>query len=248
MKKIGTLYLIALFAIMINACEKEDISPVNKISQPVFNPGKTYGTMSDQDGNVYKTIVIGTQTWMAENLHATTYRDGSAIPEVRAAESWNTASEGAFCTYNNTYSADTINCYGRLYNWYAVTDSRNLAPEGWHVPSLDEWVQLFDYLGGLDDGGKLKESNTTHWLNPNSGADNSTGFTALPGGMRGGDRLNGSENAPFGGAGESGIWWSSTEEPDWSAKSTQLHYGDGRASVYGYYSKESGLSIRCIKD
>jgi uncharacterized protein (TIGR02145 family) len=248
MSKLTTLSLIALIAVLLNACQKEDASPVSKISQPVFNSSKTYNTMTDQDGNIYKTIAIGTQTWMAENLRVTTYRDGTTIPELRSGQEWNTAEKGAFCNYNNTASADTILYYGRLYNWYAFTDNKNIAPEGWHVPTLEEWVQLYDHLGGLDAGGKLKEINNTHWKSPNSQADNSSGFTALPGGMRGADRFNGFENAPFGGAGESGVWWSSTEDSDWQAKSTQLHYGGGQGSVYGAISKESGLSIRCIKD
>jgi uncharacterized protein (TIGR02145 family) len=248
MKKVTILSMIALVALFINACDKEDTSPDLKISNAVFNPDKAYGTLTDQDGNEYKTITIGTQTWMAENLRATTYRDGTPITEVSDGLDWNKSTKGAFCNYNNTARADTIAIYGRLYNWYAATDNRNIAPEGWHVPTLSEWVQLYDYLGGIDAGGQLKETGTTHWLSPNGGADNSTGFTALPAGIRGADHFNGGENAPFGGAGEISVWWSSTMDYDWMAYGPQLFWGNGQGSTHGGRSKVSGLSIRCIKD
>lgn len=250
MKKVTAFSLIVLVAIMINACEKEDISPDNKISQPVFNPIKTYGTMFDQEGNMYKTIMIGTQTWMAENLRTTTYRDGTPIPEVRGIQEWNSSTSGAFCNYGNTVKEDTISIYGRLYNWHAVSDSRNIAPEGWHVPTDTEWSILYDFLGGFElAGGKLKETGTTHWLSPNLGADNNAGFTGLPGGTRTGDPFNGIGDAQFGAFGESGWWWSSSEgDIDWVAKYVMLHFGFKSASLGGTIYKENGLSIRCIKD
>lgn len=250
MKKIAILGTIALVAILLNACEKDNTSPEIKISKPVFNPVKTYGTMTDQEGNRYLTITIGTQTWMAENLRTTTYRDGTPIPEVRGNQEWNSSKSGAFCNYGNTDMEDTISVYGRLYNWHVVSDSRKIAPEGWHVPTHDEWLQLFDNLGGwLDAGGKLREAGTTHWLSPNEGADNSSGFTGLPGGMRTGDPFNGVGDAQFGAVGESGWWWSSSEgDIDWEARSVLLFSFDKSAGWGGGGFKECGLSIRCVKD
>ena len=124
---------LASAALLFNACVKDDTSPINTTNgktTAVFNPDKTYGTMTDQDGNIYKTITIGTQTWMAENLRTTKYRDGSAIPQVTADAEWIDLKTGAYCNYNNTLADDTIATFGRLYNWFAVADIRNLAPNG----------------------------------------------------------------------------------------------------------------------
>src|SRR5664280_1230387 len=115
--------------------------PTNGLTTAIFNNTKTYGTMTDQDGNEYKTITIGTQTWMAENLRTTKYRDGTVIPNISYG-AWDTHFTGAYCTYNNTNDAVSIATHGRLYNWNAVTDSRNIAPAGWHVPTDAEWTTL----------------------------------------------------------------------------------------------------------
>ena len=140
------------------------------------------GTVVDIDGNVYNTVTIGTQVWMVENLKTTKYRNGDAIPNVTGNASWVALSTGAYCWYNNdaaTYKAT----YGALYNWYAVGDSRNIAPSGWHVATDSEWTTLSTFLGGESIAGdKLKEIGTSHWLSPNTGATNSNGFTAFPGG------------------------------------------------------------------
>jgi uncharacterized protein (TIGR02145 family) len=139
-------------------------------------------TVKDFEGNVYKTITIGTQTWMADNLRTTKYRNGDAIPEVTDSSAWINLITGAYCNYNNTRNNDTIVSYGRFYNLYAVTDNRNICPTGWHVSTDAEWTTLTDYLGGASVAGdKLKEKGTTHWESPNAGATNEIGFTALPG-------------------------------------------------------------------
>lgn len=159
-------------------------NPLNGKTTAVFNPDKTYGTVTDIDGNVYKTIVIGNQTWMAENLRTTHYQNGDAIPNVTDNTTWKDLTTGAYCNYNNTTNLDTIATYGHLYNWYAVADSRNLAPKGWHVPTISDWDRLIDYLGGDTIAGyKMKEVGDLHWGSPNE-SDNSSGFTALPGGWR----------------------------------------------------------------
>ncbi len=147
-----------------------------------FNPDLTYSTLLDIEGNEYKTIQIGNQTWMAENLRTTKYNDGSSIPVVNDNISWLNLTTAAYCWYDNDISRKDI--YGALYNWHTVT-SGNLCPAGWHVPKNEEWTVLTAYLGGESvAGGKLKETGTAHW-NPNSDATNESGFTALPGGMRG---------------------------------------------------------------
>jgi uncharacterized protein (TIGR02145 family) len=157
---------------------------VNKVSIN-FNPDLIYGTMTDQEGNIYKTITIGTQTWMAENLRVTKYRNGDLIANVTGNSAWTILTTGACCTYGNTDSNDLINLYGRLYNWFAVTDSRCIAPEGWHVPTDAEWSTLTTYLGGEGvAAGKMKETGISHWAKPNTNATNESGFTALPSGSR----------------------------------------------------------------
>jgi len=170
------------------------------------------GTVTDIDGNVYKTVKIGNQWWMAENLKVTRYRNGDPIPNITDNHTWVDLSTGAYCNYNNDIS--NVATYGRLYNWYAVDESRNIAPAGWHVPTDDEWKQLEIYLGmspteadethwrGTDEGGKLKETGTTHWYSPNTGATNESGFTALPGGYR--------VSGGFSSLGFGAYFWSST--------------------------------------
>ena len=196
-------------------------------------------TVTDYDGNVYHTLTIGTQVWMAENLRVTHYRNGSIIPEVTDNTSWSALTTGAYCGYDNSTFYSDI--YGMLYNWYAVQDSRNIAPIGWHIPSDAEWTILFDYLGGeFVAGGKLKETGTTHWVSPNTGATNEKGFTALPGGIRGPDGV-------FSLLGNNGCWWSSTEDISGSAYGPIIYSGINSTSLSIYY-KNAALSVRCLKD
>jgi len=244
------LILIALVAIMFNGCKKTDstdttpvvTNPTNGKTTAVFNPNLTYGTMTDQDGNVYKTIVIGTQTWMAENLRTTKYRDGSAIPVVTSNTAWAALSTGAYCNYNNTANNDTIATFGRLYNWYAATDTRNIAPTGWHIPTDAEWTTLTTtLLGESVAGGKLKEAGTIHWTSPNTSADNSSGFTALPSGYC--YYYDGS----FGYLGYYGYWWSSTALDASGAWSRVLLCYD-RICSRNYAGKQFGFAVRLLKD
>jgi uncharacterized protein (TIGR02145 family) len=237
--------LIVSMAIVFGSCSKDDNDPssgnaTNGKTTAVFNPDLSYGTLTDQDGNTYKTITIGTQTWMAENLRTINYNDGTVIPNITDADEWAALTTGAYCNYNNTTGNDTIATYGRLYNWYAINTGK-LAPKGWHVPTNAEWTTLTDYLGGTSvAGGKLKETGITHWGNPNIGATNESGFTALPGSFR-------YPNGAFDYIGIYGIWWSSTEGV------TDYAYGQGvdnsisnLTRIYNY--KELGYSVRCLKD
>ncbi|MFA4907162.1 MAG: FISUMP domain-containing protein [archaeon] len=197
------------------------------------------GTVTDIDGNTYQTVKIGNQWWMAENLKVTHYRNGEAIPNVTDNTAWTGLTSGAYCDYdNNATNADT---YGRLYNWYAVDDSRNIAPTGWHVPTDAEWQTLVDYLGGdAVAGGKMKEMGTTHWYSPNTGATNESGFSALPGGCRG-------DSGTDYDVGHHGTWWSATERDSDSAWYRSLSYNN--SDVYRYYYREqNGFSVRCVGD
>jgi uncharacterized protein (TIGR02145 family) len=142
------------------------------------------GTVTDADGNVYRTVKIGDQWWMAENLRVAHYQSDETIPNVTDGTAWGDLNSGAYCDYNN----DTSNAvtYGHLYNWYAAAHT-GIAPDGWHVPSADDWNELIAFLGGSTDaGGRLKETLFSHWALPNTGATNESGFTGLPSGMRDG--------------------------------------------------------------
>jgi len=203
------------------------------------NLGITYGTMTDIDGNTYKTVTIGTQTWMAENLKVTKYNDGTSIPNVTDGAAWSKLTTGAYCNYNNDPSK--VATYGRLYNWHAVNTGK-LCPTGWHVATDAEWTTLIDSLGGRNiAGGKLKETGTTHWYSPNTGATNETGFTALPGGYC-------TSSGAFTDIGKSGGWWSTADSGN--NGSGYLYVGYNSSLVYGvvnYFTRE-GFSVRCVKD
>jgi uncharacterized protein (TIGR02145 family) len=196
--------------------------------------------VTDFDGNVYDTVVIGGQTWMKENLKTTHYRNGVVIPHVPGNSSWAGITSGARCYYDND-SATYDPVYGALYNWWAVNNSNGICPAGWHVPTDAEWTEVEVFLGGsMIAGGKMKEAGTLHWLAPNTGATNSTGFTGLPGGM-----LN--TNFVFSTLYENGLWWTSTwQSPGgaWSRYFWYLFAGVDRNPT----PKSIGLSIRCIKD
>ncbi len=198
-------------------------------------------TITDIDGNVYQTVKIGNQWWMAENLKVTHYRNGDAIPNVISGSEWtNPTIGGAYCNYDN--NSNNVATYGRLYNWDAVNDSRNIAPEGWHVPSDVEWQILIDYLGGDDvAGGKLKETGTTHWNNPNTGATNESGFSALPGGYRSSsysDFYDMRYRAYFWCAYYSGSnWWY-----------RYLNFDNTEVKYEYDYTTQEGYSVRCVKN
>lgn len=194
-----------------------------------------FGTVTDIDGNVYQTVIIGTQVWMVENLKVTHYRNGDSIMYKNS----NWPSFPAYCDYNFTPSYSIT--YDRLYNFYAVVDNRKLCPLGWHVPSDAEWTTLTTYFGGESiAGGKLKEAGLTHWLSPNTGATNETGFTALPSGYLG---VNGNF---MGTLGYYGWFWSSTK---YSSNSWYRSMISSSGNVSRNTADEKCfLSVRCIKD
>ena len=177
---------------------------------------------------------------MQENLKVTHYRNGDAIPNVTDNTQWSNLTTAAYCNYNN--DINNVATYGRLYNWYAVVDNRNLCPTDWHTPTDDEWTILTDYLGGETiAGGKMKEIGTTHWLSPNTGATNESGFTALPGGYR--SYYVGS----FDDITYYAYFWSATEYNSLNAWNRNLDYGYTDVFRY-FYDKMYGFSVRCVKD
>lgn len=196
-------------------------------------------TVTDIDGNVYYIVKMGDQFWLRENLKVTHYNNGDSIPNVTDNTKWTELTSGAYCNYDNDEThADT---YGRLYNWYAGSDERNICPEGWHIPTESEWNDLVNHLGGeYEAGGKLKEEGTSHWESPNAGATNESGFTGLPGGIRVND-------GSFEGMHQTGIYWSSTKAFSGYGASLELYYDDSTGVVTDL-SMFWGLSARCIKD
>jgi uncharacterized protein (TIGR02145 family) len=227
------IFIIMLLIIVATACKKENNNnDDDSIPPPVL-------TVTDVDGNVYQTVTIGTQVWMQENLRVTHYRNGDAIEQVTDSTAWYQLGTGAYCNYKNASSFSGT--YGRLYNWFAVNDSRNICPVGWHIPTVAEWEVLIAYLGDSNSaGGKMKEAGTVRWYSPNTGADNSSGFTALPAGFR-------SANSLFGQMYMSTLWWSSTETNAILAECRMVLYnssGINRPKIY----KQVGCSVRCIKD
>jgi uncharacterized protein (TIGR02145 family) len=219
------LMLVGISLVLSNSCKKD-------IEYAIY----------DVDGNGYNTITIGTQVWMIENLKTTKYSNGDLIVTTTPA----TLDIRTEITpkYQWAYDGNENNVatYGRLYTWYAVTDSRNVCPTGWHVPSYDEWLTLNITAGGGDvGGGNLKETGTDHWISPNTGATNGTGFTALPSGFRYND-------GTFYWIGYHSYWWSATEYNSTIAWEPFIINSDSYLGFCFSDVKESGCSVRCIKD
>ena len=199
-----------------------------------------FSTVTDIDGNVYETVIIGDQLWMAENLKVTHYRNGDEIPTGHSNSEWESLSTGAYAVYDDDPSNAEI--YGNLYNWYAIDLETGVCPEGWHVPTDDEYILLTDYLGGNDiAGGKMKEAGLEHWDSPNTGATNESGFTGLPGGFR-------NTTGSYVYMGEGGYFRSSSEYNSYRAWFHSLYYGNSVVYRGFNMNKHSGLSVRCIRD
>jgi len=204
----------------------------------------------DIDGNVYETIQIGDQLWMAENLKVTHYNNGSEIPTGYTDSEWAELETDAYAVYptdddnasQSTCGDDCADVYGNLFNWYAVDDDRGVCPDGWHVPSSAEYTILTDYLGGeWVAGGKMKETGLDHWNSPNEGATNESGFTGLSAGYRY------DSTGTYNNMGYNGAFWSSSETSSSAAMYRRLYHSD--SNVYrSLYSKQAGFSIRCLED
>ena len=228
---------------------KRAVTSVDSVS---FTYIPVVGTLVDNDGHTYSYKKIGTQTWMTENLRTSKYRNGESISNPRVNADWAAATYGAWCNYNN--DADTYDAkYGKLYNWYAVNDSRNIAPTGWHVATDAEWTTLQNYvsanLGNSVSVAKALAATTDWTSNSTAGAignnpsiNNYSGFKGLPGGYRG----NG-DGTFYDLGGDGGTWWSSTVYDASYAYSKGLYYyADGVNSSGG--PKANGYSVRCVKD
>ena len=214
---------LAITAILFSSCGASSSSETPE-------PG---GVVTPEPGGV---VTIGTQVWTSGNLDVATYRNGDVIPEVQDENAWAKLTTGAWCYYDNDTSNGTK--YGKLYNWYAVSDPRGLAPNGYHIPTDAEWTQLSDYLGGQSEAGR-KMKSTSGWKNNGNGT-NSSGFSGLPFGSR--DHIG-----AFFGIDNYGFWWSSTEDITGIAWSRYLHYSVDRVARHPGYEGH-GFSVRCLRD
>ncbi len=253
----GATYYVKAYAITVENKiygKEESFTTKPAAAHTTFNPGLTYQSVSDIDGNNYKTIKIGTQEWLAENLKTTRLNDGTAIPLVTDNEKWSRMNTPAYCWYNND-EAVFKNIYGGYYNWYAV-NSGKLCPAGWHVPAEDDWKVFKLFLGMTQEqitagyfpettaGKKIKETGSYNWTEENISATNESGFTALPGGSRN------DVNETFGGEGGGAGWWSASPLPytgyyaysHWVISSEDWFYrSDMLSTTYG-------LNVRCVKN
>jgi uncharacterized protein (TIGR02145 family) len=225
MGKRGSIYilLLATFTSFSSGCKKAD---------------KSGDPLSDIEGNTYKTIKIGSQIWMAENLKTTRLNDGTSIPMVSDTDVWGSLTTPGCCWYNND-SSSFKETNGALYNGYTI-NTGDICPEGWHVPEKEEWQILRDFLGdSLRCGGKLKEAGTVHWLSPNSGADNSSGFTAFGAGLR-------YSEGTYSSILSFTSFWSATgiNDDEWYIGL----YFDDAAFITDHRNKKYGFSVRCLKD
>jgi uncharacterized protein (TIGR02145 family) len=240
--QIDSLNQVVLNEKKLNTNSTFEISQLNaELTRLNASISSLNAVISEQIGP-YKTVQIGTQVWMTKNRDVATFRNGDPIPEAKTKEEWKKAGntmQPAWCYYN--YDPANGAKYGKLYNWYAVNDKRGLAPVGYHIPSDAEWSQLIDYLGGeVVAGAKMKGGKLGYYAN------NESGFSGLPGGFC---YLNGE----FYGDGERCVWWSSTEYEDYSKDDTNSAWNRNtnfatEVVFRSQHSKESGFSVRCLKD
>lgn len=270
-------FSLIFFILFLSGCGKDEnpdaSNETNGKTTSIFNSSLTYGSLTDQDGNTYKTIKIGSQTWMAENLRTTKYRNGDVIETtIPSTKDISTEKNAKYqWTFDFNPGENNVATYGRMYTWSTINDSRNIAPTGWHIPTDAEWETLIVYLGGnVDAGAKLSETGKTHWQDPKMDdpvadwiiwknsitvATNETGFTALPGGVR-------DSKGTFSQNDQSGSWWSSSNDESYEAIKWSLGYNiyithengiltydvKGVYAYNDYLEKEFGLNVRCVKD
>lgn len=247
--------IILAFAVLtaIVSCKKEATTPTNNTTNTksdtttnsnTASDGKLGAPITDIDGNSYKTVIIGSQQWMAENLKVTKYNDGTGIKHLELKEDWSYSDSAGWCYYDNIAFNNTK--HGKLYNWNVIDKAkngdRNVCPVGWHVPTNNDWKILGQKLGGVfAAGGKLKVKDTTDWNSPSNGS-NSSLFTAYPSGLR-------EVSGPFEGMGNVAQWWSSDEDiyNNTYAGTLIIYYINNQFSLYNSF-KFTGSSIRCIKN
>lgn len=239
------IYLIlVILSTCTSSCRKENM---NELNLGQFNTALKYGEVFDIDGNKYATIKIGQQTWMAENLRTTRYANGDTIPNCPEGVKWINLTSGAWAHYNNDSSLNLL--HGKLYNWYAVNDQRNICPNGWHVPTIEEWTNLLLYLGGRGNAGKkMKSEINGAWATEydgqksNAKVNNESGFSSVASGSRNID-------AQFSLMTYRASYWSSTKANTRypAAYSCELFWNDDAVSL-SPEDKEDGLCIRCLMD
>ncbi len=219
MYKLNKIVIIILFLTFSGAANAQ------------FTPDST---VTDYDGNIYKTVKVGNQIWMAENLRSTHYADGTLIPDV--------------VSYNNSDSLEAI--YGKLYTWHAAMKNstsqktQGVSPDGWHIPSDAEWKELENYLGGAAvAGGKMKDTGTIYWKAPNTGATNSSGLSIIPGGEYD------AYYSPhvFRIINEYAVFWTSTQVGNLKARERYYTYNSAASEIFDWF-KVMKYSIRCVKD
>ena len=253
----NTTYYVRAYATNANGTAYGSVQQITTPPKPgdinaILNPGLTYDSITDIDGNKYHTLKIGTQTWMAENLFVSKYRNGDAIPNETDNAVWNSLKTGAQCTYNNGVEPNSIAKFGRLYNYYAVTDARNIAPTGWHVASDAEWSTLTSYIAtnhGISDSTAQALTATVNWTessivgaigNAYGSFNNTSGFCALPAGGR-------YNYGVCGNVGDYTAWWTATQSDSGNAWFRSLSFY-GNVAERNFYIKQYGLSVRCVKD
>lgn len=216
-------------ALFLNACQNSEREKTTGAAEIVI----------DIDGNKYHTITIGRQIWMADNLKVERFRNGDLIQNLKNGTEWENTTDPAYCYFRNEKKRNKS--YGKLYNWHAVNDSRGLCPKGWHIPSDDEWQLLSDFLGGNEVAGdKMKAIGFKYWAEPNPGATNQSGFTALPCGGR--DEYGEFITDKYG-----GHWWSTTADGSVDIWIRSIYFGYG-SILRDSYHKNSGFSVRCVKN
>lgn len=228
----------ALLLLLVISCKKES-STVQ--SSDITSLSVTQDFSTDNRVLAGHTVKIGKQVWLTKNVDVSHYKNGDRIPQVKNPAAWASLTTGAWCWFNNDSTTDAT--YGKLYNWYAVTDPRGLGPIGWHIPSYEEWTTLFTFLGGPRvAGGRMKEAGTLHWAAPNSDATNLSGFTGLGIGRRFPD-------GTFHSFGYEGWWWATTEYVGNSELAMALVlFSEPRQGGTIGIGKLGGFSVRCIRD
>lgn len=228
------ILLLAVVALLFTSCKKAS------------NKSNDSNQLVDIDGNKYPIVKIGDKTWSAKNLNVSRYRNGDPIPQVTAPDEWDALTTGAWCYYENFTDNGVV--YGKLYNRYAVLDPRGLAPAGWHVATFNEWRALDNTFGGIGAAGdKMKDLSSNLWMSPLPTSSNSSGFSALPGGIR-------YEGAAFMFKGEMGFWWSSTDAgpeyngPDDANINARAIQDNSLFLFLDYYNPNKGMSVRCVRD
>ncbi|PWH84915.1 fibrobacter succinogenes major paralogous domain-containing protein [Brumimicrobium oceani] len=236
----------------LSECEEFCIPTADPV---IFNPDLVYGEVSDVEGNVYKTISINGELWMAEDLKTSRYSNGDTINHVIDEYEWSVSAEGAWCYFANDVNNGVTK--SKLYNWHAVNDSRNICPEGWHVPTLSEYEELESYLDTIkpinEAGNKMKSTGTLnlgsgYWADPNEGASNYSGFSGLPNGLR--NREGSFVRIGLTHPGGSGSWWTSTDINSFGNLNgfSILLTTHNKTLIYQDRRQTSGQCVRCKQD